>query len=261
MAPSLNFHCSWEYLPDEDDTYVTYIIHRLSFLKVAWTVCDHFQGQTCFCRCTCQKLKQVAFCVHIRPNCTYTVRRNMPPSLALLFGRALWPALVPWEGAAGRFRSHNKMFVWMWLYILQSRNSAESVNPGTLCDGGVLRAQHSPQQGRLLFIPVMSILLGISASLHTTCCAQQCGEAGASRVVVSACQSQSQGSVSSQKSDKPYPDVVCLPLPHVLLLTTGCASSIMCCSSFLPVYHKQMTAGAYGNFIWCYAWIHSSHIL
>ena len=99
------------------------------------------------------------------------------------------------------------MFAWVWLYILQSRNSAESVNPGTLCDGGVLRAQHSPLRGRLLFIPVMSILLGISASLHTTCCAQQCGEARASRVVVSACQSQSQGSVSSHQSEKAYPDV------------------------------------------------------
>lgn len=96
------------------------------------------------------------------------------------------------------------------------RNSAESVNPGTLCDGGVLRAQHSPLRGRLLFFPVMSILLGISASLHTTCCAQQCGEARASRVVVSACQSQSQGSVSSHQSEKPNPDVACLPPPHVL---------------------------------------------
>lgn len=94
-------------------------------------------------------------------------------------------------------------------------NSAESVNPGTLCDGGVLRAQHSPLRGRLLFFPVMSILLGISASLHTTCCAQQCGEARASRVVVSACQSQSQGSVSSHQSEEPYPDVACLPTPHV----------------------------------------------
>ena len=36
-----------------------------------------------------------------------------------------------------------------------------------------------PGRGELLFIPVMSILLGISASLHTTCCAQQCGEARA----------------------------------------------------------------------------------
>lgn len=107
------------------------------------------------------------------------------------------------------------MFAWVWLYILQSWNSAESVNPGTLCDG-VLRAQHSPLRGRLLFIPVMSILLGISASLHTTCCAQQCGEANTGRVVVSACQSQSQGSVSSHQSEKPYPDVACLPSPHVL---------------------------------------------
>lgn len=94
--------------------------------------------------------------------------------------------------------------------------TVQSVNPGTLCDGGVLRAQHSPLWGRLLFIPVMSILLGISASLHTTCCAQQCGEARASRVVVSVCQSQSQGSVSSHHSEKPYPDVACLPSPHAL---------------------------------------------
>lgn len=118
----------------------------------------------------------------------------------------------------GHFSFLNKMFAWVWLSILQSRNSAESVNPGTLCDGGVLRAQHSPLWGRLLFIPVMSILLGISASLHTTCCAQQCGEARASRVVVSVCQSQSQGSVSSHHSEKPYPDVACLPSlpPHTI---------------------------------------------
>lgn len=116
----------------------------------------------------------------------------------------------------GHFSFLNKMFAWVWLSLLQSRNSAESVNPGTLCDGGVLRAQHSPLWGRLLFIPVMSILLGISASLHTTCCAQQCGEARASRVVVSVCQSQSQGSVSSHHSEKPYPYVACLPCPHAL---------------------------------------------
>lgn len=60
----------------------------------------------------------------------------------------------------------------------------------------------------LLFIPVMSILLGISPSLHTTCCAQQCGEAGASGGMVSVRQSQSQGSVSSHQSEeKPCPDV------------------------------------------------------
>lgn len=102
----------------------------------------------------------------------------------------------------------------MWLCILQSRNSAQSVNPGTLCDGGVLRAQHSPRQDRLLFSPVMSILLGISASLHTTCCAQQRGEAGAGRAVVSACQSQSQGSVNSHHSEKLCPDVTCLQTTH-----------------------------------------------
>lgn len=99
--------------------------------------------------------------------------------------------------------------------IPQSWNGAELVNPGTLCDGGVLRAQHSPPRGRLLFFPVMSTLLGISASLHTTCWAQQCGEARASGVVVSACQSQSQGSVSSHQSEKLYPDVTCLPSLHV----------------------------------------------
>lgn len=140
------------------------------------------------------------------------------------------------------------MFAWVWLYILQSQNSAESVNPGTLCDGGVLRAQHSPPRGRLLFIPVMSILLGISASLHTTCCAQQCGEARASRVVVIACQSQSQGSVSSHQSDKAYPDAVCLPSPHVLPPTIGCPSSITCLN-FLSVYHKLMLVGTYSIII------------
>lgn len=109
----------------------------------------------------------------------------------------------------------------MWLCILQSRNSAQSVNPGTLCDGGVLRAQHSPRQDRLLFSPVMSILLGISASLHTTCCAQQRGEAGAGRAVVSACQSQSQGSVNSHHSEKLRPDVTCLQTPHSFF-SSGC---------------------------------------
>lgn len=64
----------------------------------------------------------------------------------------------------------SKMFAWVWLYIMQSWNSAEAVNPCTSCDGGVLRAHHSPLQNRLLFFPAMSILLGISASLHTTCC-------------------------------------------------------------------------------------------
>lgn len=58
------------------------------------------------------------------------------------------------------------MFAWVWLCILQSRNCAESVNPGTICDGAP-RGQHSPLRGRPLFIPVMSTLLGISAGLHT----------------------------------------------------------------------------------------------
>ena len=119
------------------------------------------------------------------------------------------------QKTTGHFGFLNKMFAWVWLYILQSWNRAESVNPATFCDGGVLRAQHSPLWGRLLFIPVMSILLGISASLHTTCCAQQCGEAGTGRVVVSVCQSQSQGSVSSHHSEEPYPDVACLLFPRV----------------------------------------------
>lgn len=97
--------------------------------------------------------------------------------------------------------------------IFCNPETVQFVNPGTLYDRGALRAQHSSRQGRLLFFQVMSILLGISASLHTTYCAQQCGEARASRVVVSACQSQSQGSVSSHQSEKLYPDVACLP-PH-----------------------------------------------
>lgn len=150
------------------------------------------------------------------------------------FGWALvQPKSTYLERTTGRFSFFNKMFAWVWLYILQSRNSAESVNPGTLCDGGVLRAQHSPLRGRLLFFPVMSILLGISASLHTTCCAQQCGEARASRVVVSACQSQSQGSVSSHQSEKPYPDVACLPSPSCST-SIGCPFPITSCLSFLP---------------------------
>lgn len=33
MALHLYFHCSWEYLPDKDDTYVTYNIDMLSFLE------------------------------------------------------------------------------------------------------------------------------------------------------------------------------------------------------------------------------------
>lgn len=105
------------------------------------------------------------------------------------------------------------MFAGEWLYIPQSWNGAELVNPGTLCDGGVLRAQHSPPRGRLLFFPVMSILLGISASLHTTCWAQQCGEARESGVVVSTCQSQSQGSVSSHQSEKLVPRRYLSPTP------------------------------------------------
>lgn len=105
------------------------------------------------------------------------------------------------------------MFAWEWLYIPQSWNGAELVNPGTLCDGGVLRAQHSPPRGRLLFFPVMSILLGISASLHTTCWAQQCGVARESGVVVSTCQSQSQGSVSSHQSEKLVPRRYLSPTP------------------------------------------------
>lgn len=99
-------------------------------------------------------------------------------------------------------------------YTLQSRRSAESVNPATSDDRRVLCAQHSPLWGRPLFIPVMSILLGISASLHTARCAQQCGEARARRVVVSVCQSQSQGSVSSHQSKRLRPDVARLPSPR-----------------------------------------------
>lgn len=152
--------------------------------------------------------------------------------LTLLFeGALVTPRSMYWENCR-RFSFFNKMFAWVWLYSLQSWNSAESVNPGTLCDGRALRAQHSPLWGRLLFFPVMSILLGISASLHTTCCAQQCGEARASRVVVSACQSQSQGSVSSHQSEKPYPDVACLPSPHVQPPYIGCPFSITCCQTF-----------------------------
>lgn len=137
---------------------------------------------------------------------------------AILSLSPVW--LTSWSTKEHIWENHsflNKMFAWEWLYIPQSWNGAELVNPGTLCDGGVVRAQHSPPRGRLLFFPVMSILLGISASLHTTCCAQQCGEARASGVVVSACQSQSQGSVSSHQSENLYPDVTCLPslhLPH-----------------------------------------------
>lgn len=148
--------------------------------------------------------------------------------LTPLFG---WPLVRPKSISWENLSFFNKMFAWVWLYILQSLNSAESVNPGTLCDGGVLRAQHSPQRDRLLFFPVMSILLGISASLHTTRCAQQCGEARASRVVVSACQSQSQGSVSSHQSEKLYPDVTCLPSPHILPL-----EAVLLCLSFLPLH-------------------------
>lgn len=126
--------------------------------------------------------------------------------------------LTPWSTKEPMWETHsflNKRFAWEWLCIPQSWNGAELVNPGTLCDGRALRAQHSPPRGRLLFFPVMSILLGISASLHTTCCAQQCGEARASGVVVSARQSQSQGSVSSHQSEKLYPDVTCLPSFHL----------------------------------------------
>lgn len=71
---------------------------------------------------------------------------------------------------------------------------------------------------RLLFSPVMSILLGISASLHTACCAQQRGEAGAAGAPVSACQSQSQGSVNSHHSEKLCPDVTCLQNPGIFFV-------------------------------------------
>lgn len=48
MDMSLYFHGSWEYLPDKNDTYVTYIIHILSFLETTRTVLDNFQGQTLY---------------------------------------------------------------------------------------------------------------------------------------------------------------------------------------------------------------------
>lgn len=164
--------------------------------------------------------------------------------LTLLFW---WPLLRPKSISGGNLSFFNKMFAWVWLYILQSLNSAESVNPGTLCDGGVLRAQHSPLWDRLLFFPVMSILLGISASLYTTCCAQQCGEARASRVVVSACQSQSQGSVSSHQSEKLYPDVTCLPSSHILPLDAA-----LRCLSSLPLHSinvLRQTVWLHGYFV------------
>lgn len=65
---SLYFHGSWEYFPDKNDTYVTYIIHILSFLETTWTVLDNFQGQTLYTNLkhafnsyTCQKMKEVGF--------------------------------------------------------------------------------------------------------------------------------------------------------------------------------------------------------
>lgn len=116
---------------------------------------------------------------------------------------------------------------------------------------GVLRAQHSPLQGRLLFIPVMSILLGISASIHTTCCAQQCGEARASRVVVSACQSQSQGSVSSHQSEKSYPDVACLPSPHGLPLKAVLFPLLVVLVISTSTRRKLMLLETFDYFIHC----------
>lgn len=159
--------------------------------------------------------------------------------------------LTSWSTKEHIWENHsflNKMFAWEWLYIPQSRNGAELVNPGTLCDGGVLRAQHSPPRGRLLFFPVMSISLGISASLHTTCWAQQCGEARASGVMVSACQSQSQGSVSSHQSKKLYPDVTCLPL-HLPPLEDGipCGSLIDEISLSSKLAYSFFTAGSHGR--------------
>lgn len=156
---------------------------------------------------------------------THTVVNSSSATQPDCRSRSLSPVwLTSWSTKEHIWENHsflNKMFAWEWLYIPQSWNGAELVNPGTLCDGGVLRAQHSPPRGRLLFFPVMSILLGISASLHTTCWAQQCGEARTSGVVVSACQSQSQGSVSSHQSEKLYPDATCLPSLHLPLPDTG----------------------------------------
>lgn len=46
MALSLYSHCSWEYLPGKDDSYITHILHILSFLETIWILLNHFQGQT-----------------------------------------------------------------------------------------------------------------------------------------------------------------------------------------------------------------------
>lgn len=229
MDTSLYLRCSWEYLPDKNDTYVTYIIHMLSFFFWEHTNNDNFQGQTLIqsmllAATPVRKIKgsRLFFPCFIRQSCiriqTCTLSVKIPATTVSSFDScsSVWVTSCSTKEHILREPQLflNKMFAWVWLCILQSRNSAQSVNPGTLCDGGVLRAQHSPWQDRLLFSPVMSILLGISASLHTTCCAQQRGEAGAGRVVVSACQSQSQGSVNSHHSEKLCPDVTCLQTPH-----------------------------------------------
>lgn len=94
MDLSLYFHCSWEYLPDKDDTYVTYIIYILSFLETTCIVLDNFQGQTlntylthAFNSCTCQK-KQVDFSAlfNLIPSLTSLYNTTAALILTLLFG-------------------------------------------------------------------------------------------------------------------------------------------------------------------------------
>lgn len=106
--------------------------------------------------------------------------------------------------------------------------TVKSVNLATQCDGSVLRASHSPPPACLLFISVMSSWLWISPSLHTACCAQQCGEAQASWVVVSACQSQCQGSVSSHQSESLWPASARFISPQPCVVCTLTTSGSLC---------------------------------
>lgn len=218
MDVRLYFHDSWEYIPARNGTCYTYAFF---FSVQGQTSCAYLHTAIS----TAIPAEKKDFPVLYKRNIwsfwiqTPSLIAAAPHSLTAVLCLSLSPVwLTSWSTKEHIWENHsflNTMFAWEWLYIPQFWNGAELVNPGTLCDGGVLRAQHSPRRGRLLFFPVMSILLGISASLHTTCWAQQCGEARASGVVVSARQSQSQGSVSNHQSETPYPDVTCLPSLHL----------------------------------------------
>lgn len=100
---------SWEYLPDKNDTGVTYIVPMLSFFspllsffffffESAQTMADNFKDKhqilsrgNAFSSCCCQEIKEAAFSALLRllcildPNEESVIFTNPHPVLSLLF--------------------------------------------------------------------------------------------------------------------------------------------------------------------------------